>query len=199
MFTGRKAKVFGTGHSFERIINDEIVSFIERWELFIPNWYEDGKWKIGPKIGQPRYSCCFGHLEGGDHPPFEYKKGQTFTIEEGRAILKLDMASKAKFVNKKLTVPVTQFMFGGFISLTYQFGQGRIQDAEDGFRREHDAEGNETKVSIEPIRPFQLINDGNYIDGILEIEKLNFTTNGAYSTGHHVRRACEIALCMTKK
>lgn len=192
-------RVFGSNHSFARIIIDETVAFIERWELFIPNWYEDGKWKTGPKQGQPRYSCCFGHLEGGDHPPFEYVAGQTFTIEEGRAILKLDMASKANFVNKKLTAPVTTFMFGSFISLCYQFGQGRLQDAEDGFRREHDVYGNETKVPIKPIIPFLLMNDGKYIDGILEMEKLNFITDGSYSKGHHVRRACEIALCMTKK
>lgn len=191
-------KVFGSNHSFERVIIPETILFVERWELFIPNWYEDGKWKTGPKIGQPRYSCCFGHLEGGDHPPFEYKEGETFTIQQGRAILNLDMTSKANFVNKKITAPLTTFMYGGFISLCYQFGQGRLQDAEDGIRREHDADGNERIVSIEPIRPFQLINSESYIDGILEIEKLNYKTNGAYSKGHHVRRACEIALCMTK-
>lgn len=166
--------VFGEGHSIERKTIPETVSLIERWELFIPNWYPDGT-KEDESI---LYSCCFGHAEGGDHDPKTMVPGQTFTIEEGREILANDIKTKSHWVDVRVKVPITTYMFGALTSLAFQYGQGRID--ESGL-------------------VIPKLNEGKYVQAAIEMLQLNKTKAGDVLNGLTVRRACEIAFFMTKK
>lgn len=180
MFTGRTAKIFGTAHSFERLDIPETVSLVERWETFIPNWYEDGTRKrdtpAGP-IGSIIWSCCFGHAEDGDNEPKIMTPGQTFTIEQGREILAKDMKIKARYVDTRVKVPITTFMRGGLTSCVFQYGQGRMDQ--------------------EKVVPF--LNEGKYTKAARAMLNLTKTTAGVDLDGLALRRACEVAFFMTQK
>lgn len=197
-------KVFGDGHDLDRVFNDACIDFVERWELFIDHWYPDGFWPEDHRLAKRvtadgvgvRYSCGFGHTEGGDNPPFEYVAGQSFTLEEARRTLAEDMSVKARYVSKIIpeSVPLSRFMFGALTSTVFQFGQGRLAAAADGF-----LDTKRTVPLIKPIRPFEMIAEGHHIDGSLELLKLNFKTDGGYHRGLQARRACELALFWTKQ
>jgi len=179
MFTGRTAKIFGIGHSFERVDIPETVPLVERWETFIDHWYEDGIRKrdtpAGPK-GSIIWSCCFGHAEDGDNEPKIMKPGQTFTIEEGRILLALDMKIKARYVDARVSVPITTFMRGALTSLVFQYGQGRFDEE-----------------NLIPI-----LNEGKYTKFARSLLKLSKTTAGVDLDGLALRRACEVAFFMTQ-
>ena len=175
-------RVWGKGHSNELIITPETLAFVERWELFIDHWYEDGirdhDTPEGPK-GSTIWSCCFGHAEGGDNPPFKMTPGQTFTIEEGRALLLKDFEIKARYVRTRVKVPLTTYMYGGLSSMVYQYGQGRVDAA----------------VEKEGL-VFPALNNGQYVKAFTQMLKLNKKKDGTESDGHTLRRASEIGFLM---
>src|SRR5688500_189865 len=116
-------KVWGNGHSNERIITPETLAFHERWEMFIDHWYPDGHRADGSVL----WSCMFGHAEDGDNPPFKMTEGETFTMAQAQETLAKDIAVKERWVNARLPpdkVPLTTFMYGALVSLAYQYGQG---------------------------------------------------------------------------
>lgn len=174
MFSPSFKKVWGSGHSAARILIPMTVQLIQRWELELKYWYPDGK----RADGTTKWSCCYGHAEDGDHPPFKRTEGQTFTSEECNVILALDINTKAKWIDRKVKVPITPYMFGALTSLVYQYGQGNLD-----------------KSGL----VIPALNDGRYVDAACEILQLNKKSNGQVSKGHTLRRASECALFMVRK
>lgn len=121
--------IWGNGHAFTRDILPVGIRAITRWESFVPRWYEDGIWKSGPKKGEPKFSCMFGHQEGGTNPPFTYDPNQTFTKEQGEQTLLLDVQSKAQFIRAKIhpDIWLTNYMFNALLSLVFNAGEGNVE------------------------------------------------------------------------
>jgi GH24 family phage-related lysozyme (muramidase) len=195
-------RVWGYGHSNQRIITPETLAFHERWELFVDHWYPDGIRADGSTI----WSCMFGHAEGGDNPPFKMTEGERFTIEQGRDTLAKDIAVKERWVNARFPVdkvPLTTFMYGTLVSLAFQFGQGRLDWAQKGLHPpdKKNPEGRPLIIDGEPRSfPFiRQINEGKYVDGFCTILDLNFKKDGTVSKGHKLRRASEVGFAMVKK
>lgn len=111
---------FGKGHRFAMEIEDIGVHASKRWELYMSKRYPD-KSKIGEK-----WAICYGHVEGGDVEPRIITEDMEFTEPECHNIMMLDMDSKAKWLRKKIKVPVTTYMFTGLILLTMNAGQGNV-------------------------------------------------------------------------
>jgi GH24 family phage-related lysozyme (muramidase) len=122
--------VWGNGHTFERIITPWGAKQIARWEKEVLRWYPDGFWKYGPKKGEPKYSCCYGHQEAGDNWPFVYDPAQTFTKQQALDVFQADLESKASFVRKKLQphIWVTTSMFQALVSIVFNAGEGNIEE-----------------------------------------------------------------------
>lgn len=117
--------IWGEGHSFERIIIPEAEAFIERWEQYRANWYEDGI----DKKGNPVYSIGLGHAEHGDNWPFTRADVDELTLAQARNICFQDMTVKARYIDKHLAdIPLTTFQYGALVSLVYQQGQGRLDE-----------------------------------------------------------------------
>lgn len=185
-------KVWGTGHDNSRVITSATLALLERWELFMDHWYPDG---LKPD-GSILYSCMFGHAEGGDNPPFKYSELDKFTIGYARETLLADVKVKARWVDARIKVPLTTFMYGGLVSLCYQFGQGRLDAAQEG---KHPS-GKPLMVDGAHYKfPFiEQFNSGAYVDGITTILGLDFTTAGKVLKGLTVRRATEVGFMMTR-
>lgn len=168
--------LYGDGHQFNQAVSYAGTQFIARFEQWVPKWYPDGTWREGPKKGEPKYSCCYGHQEGGDNPPFTYAPDQTFTVEQGLAIFKSDLQSKARAVRNRLEVKVNTYQFNALLSLLYNYGQGSVD-----------------KVNS----VFPLLNQELYVAasvGFLACNKFQ----GVEKNGLTVRRACEIAMFTTR-
>lgn len=168
------ALVFGRGHSFDRVITPETVALIERWELFMPRRYADGQRPDGSTI----WSIGFGHAEDGDNEPKKITEDIALTIEQAREILAADINVKARFVNTRVKTSLTTFQFGALTSLTFQYGQGRVDAAN----------------TVIP-----LLNDTNYIKAAVAMLALNKKRDGTDLDGLTVRRASEVGFFMTRK
>lgn len=172
---------YGDGHIFIEEINEPGMDFIERFEQWVPKWYTDGEWRSGPKKGETKYSCCFGHQEGGDNPPFKYDPNQTFTMEEGRLIFRNDLKSKSRFVRTRATVKLNSFMFSALVSLVYNYGEGNVDEVNS---------------------VFPLLNQELYLAagvGFLKCNKITLKDGTVVEkNGLTTRRACEIALFSTR-
>jgi lysozyme len=117
--------VFGNAHSWDLIIIDAGVAVVMRWETFKATRYKDMhksgfKWAIG-----------FGHVEGGENEPKIIPPDMVLTREQAFALLKLDLETKARYVRKKLKVPVNTYMFNALVSLCYNIGEGNFGGNED--------------------------------------------------------------------
>lgn len=147
--------IWGNSHSFERVITAVGVQSVTRWEAFMPRWYADGIWKSGPKKGEVKYSCMWGHQEGGQNPPFTYDPDQTFTRDDGDATLAMDMQSKAQFIRNKILPDIwlTQLMFNALVSLVYNAGEGNVDEG----------------------RVFKLFNEGKYTAAIAAFHDHRFS------------------------
>lgn len=140
----------------------------------MPRRYADGKRKDGSTI----YSIGFGHSEDGDNEPKKIPEDMVLTLEQAEAILAADIAIKARYVNARVTVPLTSFMFGALTSLVFQFGQGRVDAAN----------------TVIP-----LLNETNYIKAAVAMLALNKKRDGSELDGLTVRRASEVGFFFTKK
>jgi len=173
-------EVIGAGHSFERVLPDELVTFIARWEAWRPTRYADGTRKretpAGP-IGSTVWSIGYGHAEDGDNEPKIIPADMVLTKEQGLAILKADIAKKAHFIDVRVKVPLTTYQFGALTSLCFQYGNGRLDNS--GL--------------------FHLLNAGNYVDAACEMLDLFTTTSGTIRKGLRFRRAAELAFFLTWK
>lgn len=178
-------RVWGNGHSNARIITPETVALIERWELFMPKRYADGVRKDGTTI----WAIGFGHAEGGDNEPKTIPEDMELTIEQAREILAKDIAVKARWVDVRIPsdrVDLTTFMYGALVSLCFQFGQGRLDQAQTG---------------IGIMQPFPFIkafHAGRYVKAFTIIRDLNFKRDGTVHDGLTLRRCSEIAFAMHK-
>jgi GH24 family phage-related lysozyme (muramidase) len=166
--------VFGKGHTFDRVLLPETFKLIERWELFFPRRYPDGFWPDGTV----KYSIAFGHSEGGDHEPKRIDEAMELSLDEGREILKLDVATNARYINARITTPLTDYMFGALVSLTYQFGQGRL----DRYASEI----------------WAILNSGDYIKAAKRLATLDFNSKLKPLDGLFLRRCTEIGFFMTR-
>lgn len=187
-------RIWGKGHSVDRILIPEAIKVIERWELFIDHWYPDGIRKKdtpqGPK-GSIIYSSMFGHAEGGDNPPFKMTPREKFTLEQGRKTLMLDAAVKLRWVNARIKVPLTTFMTGAIVSCVFQFGQGRLDQAN--------APNPDPLFHPYGSIPFiDLFNAGRYTKALIAMRDLNYDSSGKVLDGLILRRATEVGFAMTR-
>jgi GH24 family phage-related lysozyme (muramidase) len=169
-------KVWGKGHSNELIITPETLAFVERWELFMPQRYEDGHRADGSII----YSIGFGHAEDGDNEPKKIPADMVLTIEEARALLLKDIEIKARFVRTRVKVPISTYMFGAITSLVYQYGQGRVDKAA------------EAGLFL------PALNAGQYVKAFCQMLQLDKKKDGSVHPGLTLRRASEVGFLMHK-
>lgn len=210
-------QVWGAGHTDFRHIPSTLPSqhgrviVFERWELFMEESYDDGVWDkeywappnmvgLGPpdrKPGDIRWSVGFGHTEGGDNPPYLIGPGYKITRAQAGKLLEDDIRPKERWVNTRITVPLTPFMYTAIVSLAFQFGQGRLDAANKGLTYK----GEPLIVNGEP-KTFPFIdqfNSNDYVDAFITILGLNFKKNGKSSKGLILRRASEVGYAMTRK
>lgn len=116
---------FGKGHVFNTITMQRTLDISERMELPMLEPYQD-KSKFGPK-----WAIGLGHVEGGDIEPkvidpavLGYR--MKLTLEQVRAIHVEDIEHRAKWLRKKIKVPVTNYMFGGLELLVMNVGFGNL-------------------------------------------------------------------------
>lgn len=118
--------VFGNGHTFSMDLDYSIVEpESESWELFMPTPYKD------PSRFGDRWCIGFGHVEGGENEPKIIDPAilgytLTLTLEEAREIHRKDLETKARWLRKKIHVPVTTYMFGSMTLLTMNAGEGNV-------------------------------------------------------------------------
>jgi GH24 family phage-related lysozyme (muramidase) len=168
-------RIWGDGHSYDRVINPETFQFIREKEQFRSMWYEDGLCRDGVT---PRYSIAFGHAEEGDNWPFKRSDTTSVTLAQAEEILLKDVEIKARYINKVVTVPLTTFQYGALVSLCYQQGQGRLT---------------ENPILINWLNKREYVIAGTMF--------LNYNRNGKgeYKDGLLLRRAAEIGLFMTRR
>lgn len=113
--------VFGNGHTFSMDLDYSIVEpESESWELFMATPYMD------PSRFGDRKAIAFGHVEGGENEPKVIPDDMVVTLEEARAIHRLDLESKARWLRKKIEVKPTTYMFGAMTLLTMNAGEGNV-------------------------------------------------------------------------
>ncbi len=95
--------------------SDAGINFIAQHEGFVPTIYNDAGGL--PTIG-------FGHLllEGE-----EYKFRNGITREQGKELLKQDVAEAERAVTRLIDVPLTQNQFDALVSFTFNIGGGNLQ------------------------------------------------------------------------
>lgn len=141
LLTAKYEKIFGNGHSFWRAIPPKAVTNLKRWEVHIsiPYLDNDGLWHQGyghgPKAGVP-----------------EIIPGSTWTEEYASEVLMDDIRNFGSIIDKWISVPVTDYMFGAVVSLAYNVGPGRLK--------------NESKV-------LTYLNEGKYTKAAAEFLTLN--------------------------
>ena len=89
-------------------------------EATILHWYPDatGTW-----------TCCTGHTAAAGPPA--YTAGQTFTVAQADAILAVDLAKVYEpAVNRRVTVPLTQYEFDAVLILTYNIGEANLAKSD---------------------------------------------------------------------
>lgn len=167
--------VWGKGHSFDRVINQETIDFLERWEQFRAEWYEDGLCRDGVT---PRYSIGFGHAEEGDNWPYKRSDVASITIAHAREIMLKDVEVKTRYINKVVSVPITRYQYGALVSLCYQQGQGRLT---------------ENPILI------NWLNKKEYVIAGTMFTQYNRNGKGEYKDGLYLRRGSEMGLYMTRR
>lgn len=112
---------FGNGHTFSMDFDWPVFEPIsEDWELLMLTPYKD------PSRFGDRKAIGFGHVEGGENEPKVIPDDMVITPEEARAIHRLDLETKARWLRKKIHVPVTTFQFGAMTLLTMNAGEGNV-------------------------------------------------------------------------
>lgn len=100
-----------------KTLSEEGLSFIALHEGFVPNIYKDAAGL--PTIG-------FGHLlREGEHDRFKHG----ITREEGKTILKQDVAEAERFVNSFVKVPLNQKQFDALVSFVFNIGAGNFRNS----------------------------------------------------------------------
>lgn len=166
-----KTEIYGDRHSNDLVIIQPGIEFLQRWEKFRAKPYPDGKREDESIV----WSAMYGHAEDGDNGPFKMTPDMNFTKTYGMRVLLADMNSKANYVRARVKVPITSYMFNAFISLAFQYGNGRVD-----------------KSGL-----WDILNGENYVDAGLFILTLNTYRDGTFSRGLQSRRACEHALYTT--
>jgi GH24 family phage-related lysozyme (muramidase) len=164
--------VFGSKHSFERIIRPSFYPHLKRSEAWRAKRYPDGMRGDGSLV----YSICYGHKEDGDNPPFKITEDMEFTEEEGTLILIRDINRQAHYIDVRVKAPLTTYQFEGLSSLCFQYGLGRLD-----------------KTNL-----FPLLNAENYIDAFDLMLDLTTNTSGKVLKGLRFRRASEVTHCLTQ-
>lgn len=182
---------YGESHSFEMVLIQEGIDQGCRWEDFSPVPYLD-KSRYGDK-----YAIAFGHVFGGETEPITYDPAMVVTREQGLEIFRNDMETKMRWLRKKITVPVTTYMFNALGLLVLNCGEGNFEHG--------------------PVLP--LLNQLRYVGASAAFMHHSYSwqddkdENGVVKLGADgkplkvllpdngliVRRACEIALFSTRK
>lgn len=206
-------QTWGDGHSHERIITDDALnnktSGFKRWELFMSRRYPDGVRKRPTNaggVGSIVWSIGYGHAEDGDNEPKVIPADMELTEAEASDLLRRDIEPKARWVNARIKVPLTTYMFASLTSLAYQFGQGRLDAAARGERPVYNpdtAQIDFAPLIVEGERKFypivDLLNDSKYVKAFRLMLDLNFGQDGKRRDGLALRRAAEVGYAMTRK
>lgn len=100
-------------------VSDDGISLVAEFEGWVPYRYRDGDEPGVPihlrKTG--RWTVGYGHLErpGEVWPSWP----REMTIEEGRSLLRSDLARAAALVRKHITEPLAQHEFDALVSLAF--------------------------------------------------------------------------------
>ena len=97
------------------------MKFICQREALVTVSYEDGR----NEDGSPKYSIGFG----SQTPPPQV--GDSITIEDAFARVKVDISDRAKIVDRVLDFPVEQHEFDALVSLFYQSGTAALNDVAE--------------------------------------------------------------------
>lgn len=179
--------VFGKGHSFERIITDDGIAVMTRWETFQPKRYKDAhstgfRWAIG-----------FGHTEGGDNEPKLIPADMEITYSEAIDILRADAELKARWLRKRILVPVTTPMFNALVSLTLNAGQGNVAKGPVLELLNQEKYIAACAAFVDPERGHIFASYDKDGDGVIDEEEKRQRINGLIC-----RRSTEMALYLTK-
>ncbi len=111
---------FGKKHVFDTGLIQKTIDISERMELRMYRRYQD-KAKFGPK-----WAIGLGHVEGGDIEPKVIPEDMVLDDKQIDEIHLNDLEYRAKWLRKKIKVPVTNYMFGGLTLITMNCGFGTI-------------------------------------------------------------------------
>lgn len=114
------------------------LKFIERWEVFVPFWYDDKskplhngsgtityrRWQPGEAV-RGTLTCAIGHTKAA-HAHVECPLEKDLTHAEALEILDTDLAPVEEFLNHVIKVEVTQSQFDALGSLVYNIGEGNF-------------------------------------------------------------------------
>jgi lysozyme len=95
-------------------LSENGLSFIKRWEGFIPTPYDDGYGNL---------TVGYGH---------KIRPGESFTQiseAEGSQLLAQDVAWAEDAVNRNVRVPLTQAQFDALVSLVFNWGAGNFAES----------------------------------------------------------------------
>ena len=119
--------VFGKGHTYDRVMTDDGMTKIRRWETFQPKKYPDGV----DVNGKPQWAICYGHSgKTGVWPSQqEIAEGELeFTEPQGSLILQQDLA--VEFVprlDRLIDCNITTHMFNGVAVFAFNVGVTRFR------------------------------------------------------------------------
>lgn len=113
------------------------LNFIKQWEGFVPYVYDDlvpariingrrtyVKWEGGRIIGT--LTIGYGHTSAA-RGKWPMHAGSTITEAQATELLDVDLDPVEAYVNKVVTVPLTQGQFDSLVSITYNFGEGNLR------------------------------------------------------------------------
>lgn len=99
-------------------INQAALDLIKVSEGWVDHWYPD------PGTGGEPWTCCYGHTSAAGPP--RYTAGQTFTIAEGEAILRQDLAGTEATVKQLVKTPLNENEYGALVSFVFNIGGGNF-------------------------------------------------------------------------
>lgn len=119
-----------------RDISKEGLTFIERWEEFVPYVYDDKvrKRKINGVLQYPEWdgskpigtlTIGYGHTDAAGYP--HIKLGLRVSKEQADEILDDDLKDCKASVNSTVKVPLTQHQYDALVSFTFNCGAGNLK------------------------------------------------------------------------
>lgn len=147
-------------------INQAALDLIKTSEGFVDHWYPD------PGTGGEPWTCAYGHTAAAGPP--RYTPGQKFTIAEGEAILRQDLANTEATVKQLVKVALNENQYGALVSFVFNVGGGNFASST----------------------LLRLLNAGEYSKAAGEFSRWDHAA-GKVMPGLITRRAAEMKLFLT--